>query len=104
MRKLRYSSAALNDLAEIAAYIAEASQDRTVADRFVGRLMDQCEKLAALPGTLGRPRRELLPDIRSFAYGNYVIFFRYLDAEIEIVDVLEGHRDIIAHFRDDEFQ
>lgn len=56
-------------------------------------------KLAALAGTLGTPRPELLPDIRSIAHQGYVVFFRYLGDRIEIVNVLEGHRDIDGHFR-----
>lgn len=54
-----------------------------------------------LSGTLGRARPELRPDIRSFAFGNYTIFFRYLDDRFEVVNVLEGHRDFDAHFGSD---
>ena len=54
----------------------------------------QCARLASLPGTLGRAR----PDLRSFPFGNYVIFFRYRDDVLEVVNVLEGHRDIDAFF------
>ena len=39
--------------------------------------------------------------MRSFAFKGYVIFFRYEDDRFEVVNVLEGHRDVIAHFRDD---
>jgi plasmid stabilization system protein ParE len=46
----------------------------------------------------GGPAR---PDIRSFAFKGYVIFFRYEGDGFEIVNVLEGHRDVIAYFRDD---
>lgn len=49
---------------------------------------------------LGRPRPELRPDIRSFVFRGYVIFFRYTDEQLQIVNILEGHRDVIAHFRD----
>jgi toxin ParE1/3/4 len=59
----------------------------------------QCRKLASLPGTLGRPRPELRPDIRSFPFKGYMIFFRYKDDMFEVVNVLEGHRDVIAYFR-----
>jgi toxin ParE1/3/4 len=47
---------------------------------------------------MGRPRPELGDGIRSSVLGNYVIFFRYEDAVLEIVNVLEGHRDIDAQF------
>lgn len=65
--------------------------------------MRQCAKLAALPGVLGRARPELRPDIRSFAFRGYVIFFRYRGDRLEVVSVLEGHRDIDAHFSDGDF-
>ena len=39
--------------------------------------------------------------MRSFAYKGYVVFFRYDAGTFEVVNVLEGHRDIIAYFRDD---
>ncbi len=47
---------------------------------------------------LGRARPELRPDVRSLPFGNYVIFFRYRDGALEVVNVLEGHRDIDAFF------
>lgn len=64
------------------------------ARRFVAQLRQQCEKLASLPGTLGRARPELYPDLRSSPFKGYVIFFRYVDDSLEIVNILEGHRDI----------
>jgi len=39
----------------------------------------------------------------SFPFKDYVIFFRYVDDEIlEIVHIIEGHRDIAAIFADDD--
>ena len=32
--------------------------------------------------------------LRSIPHGNYVILFRYRDALVEIVSIIEGHRDI----------
>ena len=61
----------------------------------------QWRKLASLPGTLGRARPELRPDIRSFPFKGYVIFFRYAADTFERVNVLEGHRDVVAYFQND---
>jgi plasmid stabilization system protein ParE len=36
--------------------------------------------------------------MRSHPHKSYVIFFRYAGDELEIVNVLEGHRDIEAFF------
>jgi toxin ParE1/3/4 len=100
-RSLRYSSTALEDLADFAAYIGKTSGSRKIARAFAVALREQCTKLAGLPGILGRPRPELRPDMRSFAIRGYVIFFRYLGDTVEIVRVLERHRDVGAQFDDD---
>jgi toxin ParE1/3/4 len=77
--RLVYRAAAQRDIAEIAAYIERESQDRGVAEAFIEKLTAYCERLARLPGLLGRPRPELGRDYRSTTFGNYVIFFRYAD-------------------------
>jgi plasmid stabilization system protein ParE len=51
---------------------------------------------------MGRARPELRADLRSHSYRNYLIFFRYIGDVIEIVNVLEAHRDISAFFGGDE--
>jgi toxin ParE1/3/4 len=98
VRSLRFSGAALDDIAAITAYIADASGNMDLAQGFAGTLLDRCERLAALPGTLGRARPELRPDLRSIPFKSYVIFFRYLDDAFEVVNILEGHRDIDGYF------
>jgi toxin ParE1/3/4 len=81
---------------------SKSERERHAAERFVRQLNDQCRRLAPLPGTLGRARLELCHDVRSAPFKGYVIFFRYLDDDIlEIVHVIEGHRDIAAIFADD---
>jgi len=99
---LRYTTEALDNLADIAAYIAEASGSREIAERFTSEIRQKCLKLASLPGTLGRARPELRPNYRSFVFKGYVVFFRYVDNVLEVISVLEGHRDIVAYFKDDE--
>lgn len=51
---------------------------------------------------MGRPRPELRVDLRSSVFKGHVIFFRYIDDVLEVVNVLEGHRDIDSHFGADE--
>jgi toxin ParE1/3/4 len=101
VRQLIYLDSAREDFAEIFAYIARESGSRVIGRRFVDRLRQQCRKLASLSVTLGRAGPELRPDMRNFAFQNYVIFFRYARDRFEVVNVLEGHRDIIAYFRED---
>jgi plasmid stabilization system protein ParE len=98
VRRLVYLGSARRDLSEILKYIARESGSVTIAQRFTERLRQQCARLAALPGAVGRPRPELRADIRSFPFRGYVIFFRYVGETFEVVDVLEGHRDVDAYF------
>ena len=60
-------------------------------------LRQRCEKLASLPGTLGRDRPDLGTGIRSVAHGNYVIIFRYEQTAFRVVNIIEGHRDLPRH-------
>ena len=101
MPRLRYTSAALDNLTDIAVYIARVSGSRDVAENFTNKIRQKCAKLAELPGTLGRARPELRQQIRSFAFKGYVIFFQYDNGDFIVVNVLEGHRDILSYFADE---
>jgi plasmid stabilization system protein ParE len=98
VRRATFLASVEKDLLGIFTYIAEASGSIGTGERFARQLRDHCHKLASLPGTLGRSRPELMPGLRSVAYKGYVIFFRYADDRFEVVDILEGHRDIDAFF------
>ncbi|CAN7759753.1 MULTISPECIES: type II toxin-antitoxin system RelE/ParE family toxin [unclassified Ensifer] len=94
MPQLRMLPSALTDLLNILEYITRQSGSLVVGRRFIGELRQKCRTLADLPGTLGRSRPELRADIRSSAFKGYVIFFRYVDERFEVVNIIEGHRDI----------
>jgi toxin ParE1/3/4 len=102
VRQLVYLASARRDLNDILLYVVQTSGSFVVARRFVDVLMQQCRKMASLPPILGRPRPEIRHDIRSFAFKNYLILFRYEDDALQVVNILEGHRDILGAFRDDE--
>jgi plasmid stabilization system protein ParE len=97
-RRLRIRPRAQVDLADILSYIARQSGSLAVARRFVDGLMSRWRELASLPGTLGRARPELGEGIRSRVYRGYVVFFCYSGPYLEVVRVIEGHRDIEAAF------
>ncbi len=101
MPRLVYLASARRDFAAILEYITRQSGSLAVGQGFVEAVRQQCRKLASLPGTLGRARPQLRHDIRSFAFRNYVIFFRYKNDTFEVVNVIEGHRDLVAYFWDD---
>ena len=51
---------------------------------------------------MGRARDELAPDVRSFPFGRYVIFYMPLDDGIDVVRVLHGARDVDAVFNPEQ--
>ncbi|RYE54816.1 MAG: type II toxin-antitoxin system RelE/ParE family toxin [Rhizobiaceae bacterium] len=99
MRRLRYAPRAESDVNEIIEYTAGVIGDELGALDVGDKLYDQCERLAGLPGTLGRPRSDLGAGLRTFPFGSYVIVFNYVDDDVfEVVRVLHAKRDILALF------
>lgn len=98
MPRLRILPSARGDIVDILDFVTRESGSLAVGERFVADLRRRLRKLANLPGTMGRARPELLPQIRSSVFKDYVIFFRYRDDAMEIVNILHGHRDIDAFF------
>lgn len=98
MRKLIYLTTAETELTDIVAYVARESLNIQVAEQLGRRLTTRCERLATLPGTLGRPRPALADGLRSVADGSYIIFFRYAPGEVQIVRILHAARDLEALF------
>lgn len=100
MRKAIFLTSVRPDLIATQRYIAMQSGSRAVARNFVMALRRRCHELVALPGTIGRARPELGSGLRSMTHKGYVIFFRYVGDRFEVVNILEGHRDIDAAFED----
>jgi len=97
LRKQAYlSRSAETDLIEIWVYVAKDSVD--AADRLIAKIQRQCQVLADAPGA-GRRRDDVLPGIRSFPVGRYVLFYRQADDGIEVARVLSGYRDLRRIFR-----
>ncbi|MES2046430.1 MAG: type II toxin-antitoxin system RelE/ParE family toxin [Pseudomonadota bacterium] len=98
MRELVFLTDAREDLREIGFYIAQESGSTVIALSFVDGIIERCGRLAGLPGTLGTARSELRPDLRSIAHENYVVFFRYIEDRVEIVNIIHAHRDLVRLF------
>jgi len=98
VRRVRYLASARRDLGDIQDYITQTSGSLAVGEKFAATLRAQCKKLAGLASTLGRPRPEIRADLRSFPFKGYIIFFRYRDDVFEVVNILEGHRDVGSAF------
>ena len=91
MRRVLFSSRALSDLEEIGEYISRDNSE--AAARVILDIGDKAEVLAE-HSEIGRNRTDLLPNLRSFPCGNYVIFYYPIEDGVEIVRVLHGARDI----------
>jgi toxin ParE1/3/4 len=97
-RKPILSNAALRDLDDIFEYLAEQFGEITRAREFVDAIVAQIEKIAGLSSTVGRPRDNLSPGLRSFPFRGYLIFMRYKEDRLLIVNVLHSRRDTDAAF------
>jgi toxin ParE1/3/4 len=87
------SPQAREDILDIWRFIAEDSEDAATAlilrfDRIIQMLADNPRA--------GRERMELARGIRSFAVGNYVIFYLPTHDGIDVIRVLHGARDVSA--------
>jgi len=89
------------DVLSIRGHIAEQSQSRFIALRFLDKIDDRVNLLAENPHA-GEARPDLGANVRGFPVGNYIIFYRPLDDGIEVLRILHGARDIPRVFRSGE--
>jgi len=101
VRKLIYLDSASEDLVEILIYVTTQSASLSAGRAFVSRLRARCTHLASLPGTLGSDRAECVPGLRSVSANGYIIFFRYAENRLEVVNILHASRDVATHFDND---
>ncbi|TPG56287.1 type II toxin-antitoxin system RelE/ParE family toxin [Sphingomonas glacialis] len=97
MRRLKISRAAQRDLKAIARYIADQSGG-DIARGVIDGVRKHCDRIAALPGSLGSARPELGADLRSTPHHRYIIYFRYTEDALEVINVRDARRDTFAHF------
>ena len=92
MKKYVLSTGAEQDLIQIWDYIA--SDDIDSADHWIGKLFLAFERIARNPG-IGHRREDLtqLP-VLFWPVGAYLIIYRVLNGQVEIVAVTQGSRDI----------
>jgi toxin ParE1/3/4 len=99
MANVNCTPLAEQDLTDIARYLVEKSQSLAVAYRFLDSFEARCAQYSAQP-ELAEKCSDLGPDVRRFAIGNYVVFYRPTRGGIEILRVLHGSRDIPTAFRE----
>lgn len=93
---VRFTKPAMRDLSEIGARIAEDNE--RISRDFIARIREKCYNIASTP-LIGRQREDFGADIRSFPFGNYLIFYRPINSGIAVVHVFHGARDLRAAFQ-----
>jgi toxin ParE1/3/4 len=94
----RFSPQAESELDGIWFYVASESGSFEVADRLIDSITDRFFLLARHPN-IGRARdHDLRPGLRSFPVGEFVIIYRIEDADVLILHVVRGRRNIQALF------
>ncbi|PQA81501.1 type II toxin-antitoxin system RelE/ParE family toxin [Limnohabitans sp. TS-CS-82] len=89
--KLLISPLAASDIEEIGDYIAQDNPARAIS--FMAELEKQCQKICINPKGY-RKRPELDAEIRSCAYGRYIIYFENSQSSVLIIRVLHSARDV----------
>ncbi|NOT62121.1 MAG: type II toxin-antitoxin system RelE/ParE family toxin [Acidobacteria bacterium] len=95
MKQYKLTEEADDDL--IGLWLHLSQTDLEMADRQLTKLIAKFELLSDHP-LMGRLRPEFAPDLRSFIEGRYLIFYRLVFDEIEIVRIIHGARDLGAIF------
>ena len=94
----------IRDLIDLATYIAVDNMD--VSDKFLAAAEETFKQLAQTP-KMGRACQfdnPILADVRQQAikgFRNYLVFYRTRDADVEILRILHGRRDIEAILDED---
>lgn len=91
--RARKSPQTETDLTSIYNFIADDSV--RAADTWLERIEGTFDMLAEMPQG-GRARDDLLPGLRSFPVGSYLIFYTPLPDGIEVIRVMHGRQDIDA--------
>ncbi len=95
----RLSPQADADLEDIAFYVYLESGNVEIAERVIQSIAERFDLLDAYPQA-GRSRDDLRPGIRGFPVGDYVVLYRVEGADVAIVRVARGSRDLEALFRE----
>ncbi len=95
MARVTQTRTSLRDLDGIWDYLAESDPER--ASRFIRQLRDRMEVLAEHP-MVGRSRDDLSSNLRSFPFGDYVVFYYPAEGGVIISRVLHSRRNIEGLF------
>jgi toxin ParE1/3/4 len=94
--QFRLTKPAMQDIEEIAERIAQQS-GLEKSEEFLNKLEAKFSKIVSFP-QIGRQRDEILPNIRSIPFDNYLILYIPISEDLEILRVVSGHRNLPALF------
>ena len=94
-----FTPEASRDLEEIHDYIAE--ENLNAAINLMNLVEEKCQLIAQFP-EMGRKREELTVALRSFSVGNYVVFYRIHQNNIQVIRILNGACDIETIFEEED--
>lgn len=95
MSGYKLTDEALQDLDEIFNYLSGYSLD--AVDRFLNAIEKKLENLAKFP-QMGKSYEKLAPQLRGVPIEGYIILYRLLGEDIEIIRVVSGYRDLKSLF------
>ncbi len=92
--KVRFTAPARADLEEIGDWIAQENAIRAAS--FTAEIRKACASLARHPRRYPIASAVSSGEIRKKTYRRYLIFYRILDQEVQVVRVVHGSRDWAA--------
>ena len=93
MSRIPYTAEAVADLALILEYHEERAGPE-VAEALIDRVLSTIDRLLARHPRCGRRRPELGAGVCAFPVVPYVVFYRVDTAEVAVLRILHGRRDI----------
>ena len=90
-----FTRAARDDLIDIWTHVAD--DDPSAADRILDRLDEVASHLADNPH-MGSARDDIRPGLRYLVSGSYLLLYRIVGDDIEIVRAVHGRRDLYGLF------
>ncbi|MBD2568470.1 type II toxin-antitoxin system RelE/ParE family toxin [Anabaena lutea] len=90
---------AIEDINEICEYLSNFNLDS--ATEFLNSIENKCQTLVQFPN-MGRSYAELSPELRGISVNPYIIFYRLIKDDVEIIRVVNGYRNLESLFSESE--
>ncbi len=91
------SPSASRDLNQIADYFL--TRNLEVGEKLFREFNKKCQNIANFPN-IGRSYAHIRPDLRGLPLDGYVILYKVLNDEVEILRVVSGRQDLESLFAD----